>query len=425
MAAPIILCDTAGIYGPCAAAFGMEPWHESLKNSMEILTGMCKKVHNYDKWEREGLKTEENPLVPYNVTEKFELRTWTAEDGLSTGKEPEEIQSVSDCNKISRDKVSAGEPHKIINEWEEIAVKGRLLGGCLDCLATLCGTKFDKVEEFNEKYKEDGVLWFLEACDLNVMGIRRALWQLDESGWFKNTSAYNTAKQKMLKSVYQNGGFWVGRYEAGIEDETNIRKEKTDTVTLTPVTKKNVYPYNYVTRTQAKVLAEQVEAGSYTSSLMFGVQWDLILKFIEKKTVAKVNEANKENVRIQVLKNLNEDSTNVGNYYNSLWNITNTKAKFSADSGSSFNICPQSKKSSSGVLLTTGADIDFSLMNIYDIAGNVWEFTLENTSSNDESSAASRGGSYGSNGFYASASYRAYNSIGGTLSSIGFRTSLY
>lgn len=76
----------------CAAAFGMEPWHESLKNSMEILTGMCKKVHNYDKWEREGLKTEENPLVPYNVTEKFELRTWTAEDGLSTGKEPEEIQ---------------------------------------------------------------------------------------------------------------------------------------------------------------------------------------------------------------------------------------------------------------------------------------------------------------------------------------------
>ena len=125
------------------------------------------------------------------------------------------------------------------------------------------------------------------------------------------------------------------------------------------------------------------------------------------------------------MKNLNEDSTNVGNYYNSLWNITNTKAKFSEDSGSSFNICPQSKKSNSGVLLTTGADIDFSLMNIYDIAGNVWEFTLEDTSSNDESTAASRGGGYGSNGFYASASYRACNSIGGTLGSIGFRISLY
>ena len=207
------LCDTAGIYGPCAAAFGMEPWHESLKNSMEILTGMCKKVHNYDKWEREGLKTEENPLVPYNVTEKFELRTWTAEDGLSTGKEPEEIQSVSDCNKISCDKVSAGETHKIINEREEIAVKGRLLGGCLDCLATLCGTKFDKVEEFNEKYKEDGVLWFLEACDLNVMGIRRALWQLDESGWFKNTKGF------LIGRPYCHGEefFGLDQYKAVID----------------------------------------------------------------------------------------------------------------------------------------------------------------------------------------------------------------
>lgn len=191
----------------------MEPWHESLKNSMEILTGMCKKVHNYDKWEREGLKTEENPLVPYNVTEKFELRTWTAEGWLSTGKEPEEIQSVSDCNKISRDKVSAGEPHKIINEWEEIAVKGRLLGGCLDCLATLCGTKFDKVEEFNEKYKEDGVLWFLEACDLNVMGIRRALWQLDESGWFKNTKGF------LIGRPYCHGEefFGLDQYKAVID----------------------------------------------------------------------------------------------------------------------------------------------------------------------------------------------------------------
>ena len=151
------LCDTAAIYGPCAAAFGMEPWHESLKDAMNVLTGMCKKVHNYDKWEKEGLKTEENPLVPYNVTEKFQLHTWTKETGLLSA---------------------------------EISVKGRLLGGCLDCLATLCGTKFDKVAEFNEKYEEDGVLWFLEACDLNVMGIRRALWQLDAAGWFKNAKGF-------------------------------------------------------------------------------------------------------------------------------------------------------------------------------------------------------------------------------------------
>ena len=62
---------------------------------------------------------------------------------------------------------------------------GRLIGGCIDCLVTLCGTGFDKVSEFNEKYKKDGFIWFLESCDLNPISVRRAVWQLDNAGWFK------------------------------------------------------------------------------------------------------------------------------------------------------------------------------------------------------------------------------------------------
>lgn len=46
------LCDTAAIYGPCAAAFGMEPWHDSLKDAMGILKGNIKSVHNYEQWEK-------------------------------------------------------------------------------------------------------------------------------------------------------------------------------------------------------------------------------------------------------------------------------------------------------------------------------------------------------------------------------------
>ncbi len=87
------LCDTAAIYGPCAAAFGMEPWHDSLKDAMGILKGNIKSVHNYEQWEKEGLKTEDNPLEPYNVTEKFQLRTWTAEKGLSI---PDDISKKTD-----------------------------------------------------------------------------------------------------------------------------------------------------------------------------------------------------------------------------------------------------------------------------------------------------------------------------------------
>ena len=55
----------------------------------------------------------------------------------------------------------------------------------MDCLVGITGTRFDKVKEFTEKYKEDGFIWFLESCDLNVFSIRRAMWQMYEAGWFR------------------------------------------------------------------------------------------------------------------------------------------------------------------------------------------------------------------------------------------------
>ena len=70
------ICDTASVYGPCAAAFGMEPWHASLKDAFGILTGETKEVHGYDKWEKESLKNEEQPLLPYNTTESRVLKKY-------------------------------------------------------------------------------------------------------------------------------------------------------------------------------------------------------------------------------------------------------------------------------------------------------------------------------------------------------------
>lgn len=61
------LCDTASIYGPCAGAFGMEPWHESIQDALELLQGKKLVMKGYDKWEKEAGKCEENPLVPYHL----------------------------------------------------------------------------------------------------------------------------------------------------------------------------------------------------------------------------------------------------------------------------------------------------------------------------------------------------------------------
>ena len=60
----------------------------------------------------------------------------------------------------------------------------------MDCLVNLTGTRFDKTKDFIERYKEDGIIWFLEACDLNVFSIRRAMWQMEQAGWFEHVKAF-------------------------------------------------------------------------------------------------------------------------------------------------------------------------------------------------------------------------------------------
>ena len=80
----------------------------------------------------------------------------------------------------------------------------------------------------------------------------------DNVGWFADATAYNNLKNSMLKSVYENGGFYVGRYEAGIAENrtsksaTNSDGKHTIEGMPVPVTKADAYPYTYVTRTQAQ-----------------------------------------------------------------------------------------------------------------------------------------------------------------------------
>ena len=233
-------------------------------------------------------------------------------------------------------------------------------------------------------------------------------------------STFTTQYQNMLKSVYENGGFWIGRYEAGYEIDENkgekVRDYGTDydkehPITQKAVIKENAYPYNWVRRDQAQTLANGMNYEGVTSSLMFGVQWDLMLKYIETK-----NSAQKSN--------LLTNSIPIGNYKDNLWNITNINAKYSENSGSSFIACPKPKTKNASILLTTGADTSFSLMNIYDIAGNVWEWTLEKTSSKDNP-CAGRGGDYNSDGSNIPASYRYGYDTSYSIYGIGFRLSLY
>lgn len=208
---------------------------------------------------------------------------------------------------------------------------------------------------------------------------------------------------KMYYKVKKYGGFYIGRYETGDLTAPSERTavKNSDSIGI----KKHLNAYNYVPFklstinkreiTGAEELAinfgKQNSYKTVTTSVVYGVQWDSMLRFV----VSDVNNVN--------------NSLRWGNYSTSELNYTDVN-------GNSYV-----KKSGEVRLLKTGASEDTKAKNIYDIAGNTYEWTKE-TSGNGVRIV--RGGSYVVNiGQLAAARY-AYNESTAN-NAIGFRISFY
>ena len=90
------------------------------------------------------------------------------------------------------------------------------------------------------------------------IGYTDEFYSTDQHG-FADADAYDAHKDKMLESVFQHGGFYVGKYETGIADtepdvvDTNheARTNKNQSIEdYTPVIQANAYPYNFVTNNE-------------------------------------------------------------------------------------------------------------------------------------------------------------------------------
>ena len=261
--------------------------------------------------------------------------------------------------------------------------------------APTSSTDYAKIESTMQKYAEAYIESYTDE------------WYSEAQHGFASAEEYNNHKNTMLKSVYENGGFYIGKYEVG----TETLRTTEDAPLTTAVIKEGAYPYNYVTNKQAQEKSKELATGGKTSSLMFGIQWDLVLKHIE----------NKQGKTQEELKN---DSTTWGNYSNATFEIT--KGKYSTDDGQTFTeVNGTYTKPTSGVLLTTGATQRNSVLNIYDLAGNEYEWTLEK-STNTSYPSVYTGGGYGyGGGSYNSASFRNVNTTSLSSYGLSFRPALW
>ncbi len=206
------------------------------------------------------------------------------------------------------------------------------------------------------------------------------------------TTTTQTEAQAMYASVKRNGGFYVGRYEAGKDTNGKV------------VVKKGADVYNYISwSTNGEMQETEGTTGGavelsrnfdtvngytdVTSMLIYGVQWDAVMKWMEN--ISNPNVEGKTYI---------QDSTGMG-WYND---------------------------NSGNTIHQTGTDVDSDksncVKNIYDLAGNVREWTMESYNADNR---VTRGGDYPNKGSRRPASLRVGNAPSDSDGNCGFRLTLY
>ena len=141
------ILDIPTMYSQTIKDYAMKPLHRSLVDCLEIEKGNEIAQQSFEMYEKEWDLENTNPEATYNLTEKVEWKNIFGED--------------------------------------EITIQGRSVGGCLDCIKSYIGTKYDKVNEYLERHKDNGIIWFLEVFEMNTAELQRTLWQMKSCGYFK------------------------------------------------------------------------------------------------------------------------------------------------------------------------------------------------------------------------------------------------
>ena len=219
----------------------------------------------------------------------------------------------------------------------------------------------------------------------------------------RSSSEYHTEAMPSDEktSIETNKGYYIGRYEAGDKESTDANKFRisgastSNTITI----KAKQAPYNYIKYTDAKALAEgfktqQNYSSSVTTKLVSSYAWDTAIAFIQKTNSDYGN------------------SSEEGNYRDTTFTYTDIKGT---------DQIKEKEENGQGRLIPTGQTT--AVNNIYDMGGNVWEWTTE-PFSNTNYPYTRRGGGCDDGFAYCPAGYR--NGFSDRVfSDNGFRLTLF
>ena len=158
---------------------------------------------------------------------------------------------------------------------------------------------------------------------------------------------------EIMESIKKYGGFYIGRYELGYENNT------------TPVVKKMNTSNNYIAwyTSYTRCLALKGSNNNITTMMITGSLWDETIDWLVS---SGATDSEGTALTYQLV---GSNSTTFGNYYNATFNYIAKDAEMPT--------ATETKETSKSVLIPTGSAEYTKTNNIYDMAGNVWEWTTE------------------------------------------------
>lgn len=256
----------------------------------------------------------------------------------------------------------------------------------------------------------------------------------EKTNWgYSNNSWDTSTPSSEYKFVTKYGGFYVGRYEAGVGDvklSSNVVFSAQNTAngwqngafslsgnTLTSGNiseKAGEIPYYHSDFKTAQTLSQKMyQTDSVQSGLVTGTMWDFIMKFI-------------------ISSNNNKDSIVKANSSWGNYNNTESIVKYTAGQGRYAEVNSSNGAMTSAFVTsdaryhhgirTTASSEGVKKNNLYDIAGNLWEWTEECVS---QGYYMLRGGGFDGAYTHYPACYRGYNTAASTRTNSGFRPALY